>query len=328
MHIRRRSQRIILILLSILILIALVLVGIGIRNTSQVQQRGTMSEGFGQRETVEIDGQIYGRKWNVETFLLMGIDKQNDRQQGFRDGGQADSLLVIVLDHDSKKVNILQLDRNTMAMITVLGIVGDDVGLREWQICLAHAYGATREENNRHAVEAVQRLLNNITIDGYATMKLADIAKLNHALGGVTVTLEDDFTDYDPLMYVGATLKLTDDQAAEYLHERMNVADGTNTNRMRRHRAYLSGAIQIVRERTSKEKEFINSFVDDLREITFTDLAYGRIINELNRAYKYTIEPIETLDGYSDMSPGGYARFYADQKSIDEWVTSHYYEPI
>ena len=44
-------------------------------------------------------------------------------------------------------------------------------------------------------------------------MKMDAMPLLNHEVGGVTVTLEDDMTKLDPAMKKGATLTLTDRQA-------------------------------------------------------------------------------------------------------------------
>ena len=43
--------------------------------------------------------------------------------------------------------------------------------------------------------------------------EIGAIAALNDLLGGVTVTLQDDFTMADPAMQAGATITLTGEQA-------------------------------------------------------------------------------------------------------------------
>ena len=46
------------------------------------------------------------------------------------------------------------------------------------------------------------------------------------------------FSQSDSSLKMGETVTLTDDQALHYVHDRMNVGDGTNVCRMRRQKEY------------------------------------------------------------------------------------------
>ena len=316
------------IILALLLCIAIVFVLLFLREQKQRQQaRGTMSEGFGQRKVVSWNGQNMAEKLDLDTFLMMGIDRTSTEMTGYRNGGQADVLILAVLDHGAKKISLLQLDRDTMAMVTTLGVLGDYAGLHRMQISLSHGYGADQQECNRHTVEAVSRLLDGIPIEGYMAMDLSNITALNHVLGGVTVTIEDDFTAYDAGMAPGATVTLTDSQAELFLHSRMSIGDGKNTSRMRRHRAYLEAAVARLRQKTSEDASFVNVFAQEMQSISNSDVAYGRMINELNRVYHYEIEPIETLKGEHGRDDQGFTTFEADPADITRWVMTHLYEP-
>lgn len=61
--------------------------------------------------------------------------------------------------------------------------------------------------------KAVSDLFAGIPIDYYVTMDLDGISTFNDALGGVTVTLEDDFSQIDPEMVKGTTICLQGKQA-------------------------------------------------------------------------------------------------------------------
>ena len=67
----------------------------------------------------------------------------------------------------NKAVAISRIVPDAMAKVTVLSVYGEETGERVMQICLAHSYGANREENAQHTARAVRRLMNDLEIDGY-----------------------------------------------------------------------------------------------------------------------------------------------------------------
>ena len=120
--------------------------------------RGEMSAGFGEVPKVEIDGVTYEQKMDVTSLLMIGIDKAStDEIKGYRDGGQSDFLLLLVLDHKNKTIRQLQIDRDTMTSVNVLGLFGNNAGSRVMQICLSHGYGMDRQERDFDAERSARR---------------------------------------------------------------------------------------------------------------------------------------------------------------------------
>ena len=65
----------------------------------------------------------------------------------------------------------------------------------------------------------------NIPIDRVCVFNCEAIGVINDAVGGVEVTIENDFTDesgevLEPEFYKGNTLKLTGEQAVTFIRER------------------------------------------------------------------------------------------------------------
>ena len=190
-------------------------------------------------ETMEVDGVTYRRRTDLTTILVMGIDHDSEVEaEGSYQGGQADFQRLIVIDSKDKTVRQLKIDRDTMAEVTVLGMLGNPVGTTQMQISLAHGFGDGKEESCEYAREAVEGLLLGESIDFYVAMNMDGISELNDLAGGVTVTLEDDFSSIDPAMTKGTTLTLHGDQAETFVRSRMTVGDGTNASRMERQEAF------------------------------------------------------------------------------------------
>lgn len=55
----------------------------------------------------------------------MGVDHDTQDSYEYRKAGQADFLRLVVLDDADKTVQQLQIDRDTMTSVTVLGLLGD-----------------------------------------------------------------------------------------------------------------------------------------------------------------------------------------------------------
>lgn len=320
---------------AVALVLALVLAVIGfvvfskLESEAYPEQRGQMSENFGKLPTTEYQGKTYQMKPNLTSMLFIGYDKLDDNPTvGFRQGGQADFLLLTVMDHKAKTVHQLQIERDTMANITVLGITGNKVGTRKMQICLSHAYGAGEAENCQYTVDAVSNLLQGIPVDLYMAMNIRGINAFNDAVGGVTVPIEDDFTPYDPTMVQGTTMKLQGQQAELYVRSRYEIGNGSNEQRMRRQKTYMNAVTELVRQRIGEDSSFANTMLDAIEGFSNTNMTRGRLINEINRVYTYDIRPAENLAGEYKKGDDGFMEFHADEDSIISWVINVFYNPV
>lgn len=151
-----------------------------------------------------------------------------------------DFLRLVAIDSTAKTVFQVQIDRDTMTPITILGVLGNRSGVRTTHICLAHSFGDGGAQSCELTVDAVSNLLFGSQIDYYVAMNLDGISVLNDWVGGVTVTLEDDFSALDAAMTQGTTLTLAGEQAEIYVRSRRNVGVGTNETRMKRQQEYIS----------------------------------------------------------------------------------------
>lgn len=280
-------------------------------------------------ETREVGGVTYRRRENLTSILVMGVDHDSEvESEGSYEGGQADFQRVIVIDSENKTIRQLKIDRDTMAECTVLGYFGSPVGTKEMQISLAHGFGDGKEESCEYARQAAEGLLLDESIDFYLAMNLDGISTLNDLAGGVTVTLEDDFSEIDPAMTKGATLTLQGDQAETFVRSRMTVGDGTNESRMKRQEEFLSQLAAQLGQKVRASEQFTADLYDELQPYLVTDMARGRIINEVWNARDYTLEPALELTGEHKIADDGFTEFYPDAGSIQQAVLELFWEPV
>ena len=327
MHEHRRA---LILLVAVLVLAA---GGFGIASYLEESQRkedlSTSSADFGQLPTITWNGETWRQKAGVHSILVIGYDKSaTDERVGYRDGGQSDFLMVLVVNDQDRTVRQLHIDRDTMARVWTIGLSGKEGGSRIMQICLAHAYGRTIEENDARTVRSVENFLPGLKIENTVSMGLDIVPNFNHLLGGVTVTIEDDLTSIDPAMVKGATLKLTDEQAYWFTRVRMTVGDGKNTSRMARQRAFIQAASQLMLQRIQSDGSFAATLVNSVDDITHCTMSKGRLISEMNRAATYKLGEAETLPSEHEYGRGGYMECYVKEEDVMNWVLDALYDKI
>ena len=296
----------------------------------QPETRGDHTQRYEYENLMELSGVTYRQRRDVTTILLMGIDTAaaNVNIQDHRNGGQADFLRLIVIDDANKSITQMPIDRDTMTPITVLGIMGNKSGVRTAQVSLAHGFGDGKAQSCELAVEAVSNLMFGIPIDGYVAMNMDGISALNDIVGGIAVTLEDDFSALDPAMTKGTTLTLKGEQAEYYVRGRMSVGIGTNEARMTRQELYLSQLMDLLFEQVSKDKEFIGMLYDELLPYLTTNLSRGRMINEAWAAKDYRHTDVVMPIGDHKIGTDGFMQFWMDESALKQNVIDLFYQRL
>lgn len=156
--------------------------------------------GNDHREAAELKeltykGKNYRQRPELETYLFMGIDTMGAAVgvNSYAGGGQADVQIVAVLDRANQTWQALQLNRDSIVRVPVLGVGGDIVAYEDEQLALAHYYGNGREQSCENTVLAVSMLLGDQPIDGYMAVNMDAVGILTDLVGGVTLTVTSDF---------------------------------------------------------------------------------------------------------------------------------------
>lgn len=305
------------------------LVGGRLEAVEAAEPMGSLAGRFSSGElTLQYAGRaLRYRERALTNVLLIGVDWTEQAQRASaRYDGQADFLLLLSFDREKKTVASLQLDRDTMTPIRIYGPFGDYTGVRETQICLSHAYGATAEENCENTVWAVGRLLGNIPIDGYMALDMSGITALNDALGGVTVTLEEDFSSLDPQMVKGATITLQGKQAETFVRGRTGVGDGTNASRMQRQRTFIRSAEELLVQRMNEDMGYAGTLYDALAGHMTTNIERGWLINRAYECRDYRRPETKTLAGGHCIGADGFMEFHADKDALNALLTEMCFE--
>ena len=284
-----------------------------------------------EQGVVRINGKKYLPKKNIETYLFMGIDSLDKvkKAEDYGESGQSDVLLLMVRDISEGTFKTLAINRNTLTNVKSLDLDNSYLGDSVVQIALAHASGDGLEASCENTVDAVSELLGGQKIDGYAAVNMGAISIINHMAGGVTVTIEDDFSQSDPSLVMGQNITLTDDQAMHYVHDRMNVGDGTNECRMRRQKAYVDALFPLYKAKLQADSGFINEFYNDLSDYMVTDMSVGEMGNVANMIINSEDKGELSIKGTNAIAEDdGFNEFTMDETSRGEVAMELFFNKV
>ena len=286
-----------------------------------------LSERF-KTNTIEYNGVTYRPRSRIETILILGTDmREGTDPTSIHSQIQADFLMLLAIDDDRKTVTPIRINRDTMCTIPAQMLSGD-FREGEGQIAIAFSSSTSLVQGCELTAQAVSNLFNGIRIDHYYSLNMDGIGALNDAIGGVTVTIPDDMTHYDPEMVQGATIKLNGQQAHYFVRSRYYIGDESNVSRMRRQRMYIEGAKLILVKKLRDNPNSFGDLYDTLQDYVTTDMSKGRIINLASKVQRYDVSDSLTLEGENIIGTFGYVEFYPDEESLMKIILSTFFDSV
>ncbi|MCD8020529.1 MAG: LCP family protein [Clostridiales bacterium] len=298
------------------------------QNTIETESEGTEEDELD--DIVEINGIRCIPKKNLKSYLFLGLDSQGESEAvaEYEGTGQCDTIILLVVDEGADIYTMLPLNRDTMTEVDSLDEDGYYLTTTVEQLSFAHTYGDGLDISCENTAEAVSNLLYDQQIDGYASLNMDAIEVLNHLVGGVTVTIEDDFSETDSSLVQGETVTLTDEQAMHYVHDRMNVGDGTNESRMRRQSQYLDALRPLLVEKREADSSFALEIYDSLEDYMVTDFTRNGFINLAADLLGCEQQESPTIEGTNAVGESGFNEFIVDEDSLAEVVIDLFYDRV
>lgn len=314
--------------ITILLILAVCIAGAGIY---LAESRKKSEVAVSDAEEIETDTVVYqGKKYrynsDLELILFMGIDKSEpiSLQNHAGAGGQADTLLLAVLDREQKKVQMVSVSRDTMTDVKIYDESGEYLATEHAQIALQYAYGIGAKRSIQMTKEAVSNLLYEVPIRSYVSLNVEGIAPIVDAMGGVTLTIPEDYTMIDPAFTQGNVLTLNGAQAESYVRYRDQAVTGSNTQRMERQNEFLLALFQQLNHAGLKSQEGFQRIFDSAGDYLETDLT----AKEMQRLSEYEFQTeIITLPG--EMQAGTeHDEYVIDDEKLYDLVLKLFYKPI
>ena len=319
--------KVVLISAIIIAFLAATLILVGILDKNY----GIFPEQMQEDKVLEYKGEDYVLKKDVETFLILGLDKMSQDTKGdsYNNNQQADFLVLMVFDNSAKTYSAIHINRDTMAEIEVLGLAGNKVGTVNSQIALAHTYGKGGSISNANTAKAVSKLLKDIKVNHYMSVTLDAVPIMNDLVGGVTVEVLDDFTDADTGLVKGETVTLTSEQALTYIRERQGTGEKTNVSRMKRQKQYIESMRDELQKCIENDNEFLSDAVLKISDYMESDCSATRLQSIGKRLKSYEFVGLKEIEGEAktvESDDGAHIEFYPDEDKLMQMVVGLFYE--
>ncbi len=276
---------------------------------------------------LEHEGAHYRLREDLTTVLVLGLDAfafEVDAM-AYTNRMQADFLLLLVVDEAAKTCIPLHLNRDTMTRIRRLGVGGEGAGSFVGQLALAHTYGSGGSDSSLNAVRAVSELLWDAPVDHYITMTMDAVAAINDRLGGITVTVEEDFSHLDPALVPGQQVKLMGEQALTYVRARAGMADSSNLARMKRQQQYLSAFQTKLLETYRTDSTLLSGWLLELGEDFSTDCSVNQLDGLMKLLAQCEMAPFRELQGEA-VQGEAFLEYHLNEERLLETALELFYE--
>ena len=321
---KKELYRYIAIVIAAILLIGVVLAAIQLWDN----RRGTFPSVNTEDKYLEHNGTQYVLKEGIETFLVMGLDKfeGTSSADSYNNDQQADFLMLFVFNNNENKVTAIHINRDTMAKMNVLGVAGQKIDTVTKQISFSHTYGNGKEISCNNTAHSVSGLLLDTKINSYMSLTMDSIVVVNDIVGGVELTVRDDFTCIDDTLIKGQTVRLTGEQALNYVQTRYGLEDSTNSGRMERQKQYLGALYNQSKELAESDDSFLLDTVVAISEYILSDRTADELSSLAKKMSEYEFCGVLDIEGES-VKGKEFMEFYPDEESIKKIVLDLFYQP-
>lgn len=295
-----------------------------------------------QDDWVTINDKIYEYNSNTINFLLMGIDHggELDSETDLSDwnAGQADTIFLLSLNPDTKKISIIGIPRNSMVQVEVYDSDAECIDTIYNQICLQYGYAGGGEMGLAKMKDSVSGLFYELPIHGCCAISFDAVGIITDMLGGIEVTVPDDMTAYHSSYTKGSIQKLTGKNVVPYLRYRDYYALGSPTVRLTRQKEFIKTAAADIMAAIKENPSIVTDIYKNVTPYMNTDITLDEAAYLATKVLDYSIGDdsfyqltgsdrqvdFKTDSGKDDF----YDDYYLDEDSLKQVMIDVFYNEV
>lgn len=278
-----------------------------------------------ETDIILYDGHKYRYNYDLENILFLGIDKKEEVTIKDTPGvaGQSDCVMVLSMDKVNKTAKILQISRDAMTDIDIYDANGNYYTTVTAQLATQYAYGNGGKSSCWASKKTVSELLFGLPLDGYISLNMDAISALNDGVGGVTLTIPEDYTNIDAAFVKGSQVTLDGAQAEHYVRYRDTAVRGSNSGRMERQVQYISALITALKAKAGGMRNYYNMFESLLEPYLVTDLSAEQMNDLAN--YRFIQEETRYVPGEARAGEE-HEEFYVNDENLQQLLIEMFYK--
>lgn len=273
---------------------------------------------------VTYDGVKYEYNTDLQSILFLGVDKKEEMkvQENAGRGGQSDCIILFVMNKADKSTTMLQISRNSMVDLELYDISGNYQATEKGQIALQYAYGDGEKKSCQLSKDAVSKLLFDIPIKSYIALNIDGISSINDAIGGVEITVPQDYTGIDPAFVQGSTITLNGEQAEKYVRYRDINVMGSNEGRMERQTQFLNAMMSQAKSAVADDG--YNRLYSAAKPYMVTDMS----VDELKALSDYDMSEESLKVPGQETAGAEHDEFYVNDEELQKLILKLFYKPL
>ncbi len=289
--------------------------------TAAAVEAETKPEEWGR--TVTVDGKTWRYNSRLRTVLFLGVDSRDTEQldkKGVGTGGRSDTIILLVIDQDAKTVQPVTLSRDTMTSVDVYDRDRNFLFSGQMQLNMQYSFGDSPKRSCLLAKNKVSEVLHGMPIQSYISLTMDGIVAAGEAMGGVTVTLEEDWTDIDPTYTAGSTITMDGPALEHFIRYRDTGSVGSNNVRMERHRWFIQ---QMFLQLNKMGSSMLENLMNQVQPYMETDMDGDTIKQLASYAVSSTMlnVPGQTNHGQA------HDEYYIDEAALEKFLLELFYVP-
>ncbi|MEG0962450.1 MAG: LCP family protein [Lachnospiraceae bacterium] len=340
---KRRKIAVIVLLVLLLIVIALVsgfqiLKAVGKANlrkaaanqAPELESQEVVTKEEEEEGIISHSGKKYRYNDGITTILCMGVDTTKEvKSKQIGNAGQADAIFLLVLDEKKQKMSLIGIPRDTMTDISIYDMYGTYFATEKEHLALQYAYGDAKAISGSAMVTAVSNLMYGLPIHGYAAINLEAISTINDSVGGVTVTVPGEDTEFlkDNGYTAGEKVTLNGDTAETFVRNRDCKTFASNNLRIGRQKEYMINFIQTAKEAMKGNITLPVQIFQEITPYLNTDISIDKVtyLATLASGMSFDSSQLQVLTG--EVRQGEiYEEYYLDENALYELILNVFYE--
>lgn len=273
--------------------------------------------------TVRRNGHTWRYNSRQTTVLFMGVDTKAEIEETalVGNGGRSDTMALLVLDPESQTTRVVAISRDTMTRVGVYNRRGEKLYDGTMQITMQYAFGDSPAKSCQLSKKAVSAMLLDLPIDSYCSLTLDGVTAAVNLMGGITLTLEDDWTDIDPSYLAGETITMDAPMVERFLRYRDTGMTGSNDVRMERQGWFVHQLFKQISAKGSIGVKLLLEYVDPYLETDMDGDTIKHLADYQLAEVIYKI-PGQTLEGKK------HDEYYIDEEAMKDLLLELFYNQV